>query len=371
MRVWVAGKRESASFAELKEAQNWRDEVKQTRRKARGEGEGEQPTISRRAPAKTLVAFVRDLWWEEYAKEHLAQRTRDNYYGQFRKWVVPSQLGRLDVTKIDAEHIHEWQAWARRRGATESSIRTAQKVISSAFSWGAKRPRTTGVRANPVSSADWPEESRAHVVHVFSPEVVELVRVEILQGSGKPNQRQRDALLLSVMAQTGMRPGEARTLQVHNVGETTIKLAETKTDRPRTVPLWRPLQADIKAWVESADLGPTDYIVGKLSGGPMSLHGWENWRDRAYKPARDRVALRIRDTRLGSARAYDLCRHSYAAQQLAALMSLPRLATIMGHSEEVLSRHYSQELEERQSRERSDPEQAVIAAREKLAAREN
>lgn len=276
---------------------------------------------------------------------------------------MPSPLGSLDVTKIDAEHIHEWQAWARRQGATEPSIRTAQKVISAAYTWGAKMPRSRGVIANPVSSAEWPSESRTHTVHVFGAEVLEQVRVQILRGKGTDKQRQRDALLLSVMAQTGMRPSEARELQAHNIGRATIKLDATKTDTPRTVPLWAPLRGDIEAWVQAANLGPTDYIVSKLSGGHMSFHGWENWRDRAYKPARDVVAHRIRDSRLREARAYDLCRHSYAAQQLAALMSLPQLAKIMGHSVEVLTRHYSQELEERQGQTKVDPEQAVIAAR--------
>lgn len=119
--------------------------------------------------------------------------------------------------------------------------------------------------------------------------------------------------------------------------------------------------------MQAADLGQDDYIVGKLSGGQMTFHGWENWRDRAYKTARDVVAVRIQDDRLLEARAYDLCRHSYAAQQLAALMSLPKLAKIMGHSEEVLTRHYSQELEERQGQTEVDPEQAVIAARRTVA----
>ncbi len=366
VRVWVAGQRVSASFADLAPAQTWRDEVKRTRREAR---EGQDAVVSKRAPAQTLVAFVRDRWWEEYARVSLAERTRKNYYSHFKRLVVPSPLGALDVTKVDAEHIHEWQAWARRQGANEPSIRTAQKVISAAYTWGAKMPRTRGVIANPVSSADWPEESRTHTVHVFGPEILEQVRVEILRGEGTDNQRQRDALLLSVMAQTGMRPSEARELQVHNVGRSTIKLDETKTDKPRTVPLWAPLRDDIEGWVQMAGLGPTNYLVSKLSGDRMSFHGWENWRDRAYKPARNTVAKRIRDKRLREARAYDLCRHSYAAQQLAALMSLPKLAKIMGHSEQVLARHYSQELEEREGQDEVDPEQAVIAARRAVARR--
>jgi hypothetical protein len=170
------------------------------------------------------------------------------------------------------------------------------------------------------------------------------------------------------MHQTGIRPIEARHLEVHSIGVKTITLEKTKTNKPRRepIPLWEPLAADIAERIEVAGLGPSDYLLGGAE--PMSFQEWESWRDQIFIPARDHVADELADQRLKRARAYDLCRHSYAAQQLAALMTTKRLSSILGHSEETLIRNYSQELGERQGQQApKDPEREVIKARKKVA----
>ena len=366
VRIRVHGQRFSRSFATLEAAQDWRDETKQARRN-KAKGEIKRPG-SLRQPPQTLVAFVRDVWWPGPARSELAQRTRENYYRVFKNWVAPSPLGAMSFGAIDPEDILDWQEWCRQHGAGEPTIRTAQKVISKAYRWAAARPKRTGVTANPVAAAGWPKEARSHEVHVFSPVVIERIRRRILAGPGSNWGRSRDALLLSLMSQTGIRPGEARAVRLRNVGERVIRLPKTKNSVPRTVPLWAPLSDDIRAFAVKWNLKPEDHLVGQRSGAPMSFAGWENWRDDSYIPARDAEAKAAGDEEaLAGARAYDLCRHSYAAQQIAALIPLAELARIMGHSTQVLSSTYMAELEERRGRrEPLDPETAVAEARRQV-----
>src|SRR5205807_8602503 len=67
----------------------------------------------------------------------------------------------------------------------------------------------------------------------------------------------RDAALLSVLAYSGLRPGEALGLRWSDVRERTILIqraislgaeADTKTRQHRTVRLLAPLASDLRAW---------------------------------------------------------------------------------------------------------------------------
>jgi hypothetical protein len=74
----------------------------------------------------------------------------------------------------------------------------------------------------------------------------------------------------------------------------------------------------------------------------------------------------LADPELKTARAYDLCRHSYAALQLAALMPLPDLAQIMGHSVAVLSSTYAAEPRRQTRGTPIDVESEIETARGQL-----
>jgi integrase len=353
-----SGRRCSRSFTSLDAALNYRDQQRIARRiESRNQSQTRRrsnpaPVTDPRIPGlaaadpMTVGEFVTGRWWREQASQELAPRTLANYARARARFIEPSPLADLSIEAVDAEDILDWQQWARSHGATEEMLRTAQKVLSGAFSWGARRPRSTGVRANPISTAEWPCPRRKVIPYIAEPEVVEKVRQAILNsGQGLAKTRQRDALLLSVMALTGARPGDVRGIRVCDVHfrDSELLIAKTKTGRPRVVPLFGSLAIEIKAWIATAGLRADDALVG-TDGSPMSFEGWENWRRRAYNPARSEVASSLDDPPLARARAYDLCRHSYAALQLAALMDLPQLAEIMGHSVDVLASTYAAPL---------------------------
>lgn len=368
------GLRVSQSFASEDQAIRWRNERIDERREGR---EVKRPAKVR--SGRNLVTFVREEYWPAYAKPILAERTRNNYGHIFKRLVSKAPLGRKAPELIDAEDILDWQDWCREQGFTDAEIRTAQKVISGAYTWAAKRPRKTGISGNPISGAGWPSEQRRLTPYIAEALTVERVRREILRSEhGRKRSRIRAALLLSIMAQSGMRPYEARQLQLHDVDlkREVIQLPaeKTKNKRSRVIPLWKPLADDIKRYAKEQKLAASGYLIGGVDDEmPMSFSGWERWRRDFYIPARKSVAKKIKGPQLGKARAYDLCRHSYAAQQIAGLMPLATLASIMGHSVEVLSEVYAAPLEgveQRQKRggyEPIDPEHEVIAARRKLA----
>ena len=363
------GESRTASFATVEEARRKRDEMKY-------EPAGTAPQASAVTDREnmTVVDFIGRLWWEERAMTNLNVSTRKDYRRYIKRLIVPSPIGGLRASDLDSEHVLDWVDWCRKKpkpGATDSVIRSTLKVISGAYSWGADRPRKTGIKGNHVPRSAWPKEIREHDVVIVDQEVIERFRQQILRSAkGSPETRKRDALLLSLMAQTGMRPMEARGLRVQDVRNDEIDLTETKTKKKRTVPLWAPLAEDIDDWVTTAGLSGEDFLVGNLDGRKMSMSGWENWRSRVWNPARDAVARKpeVNDGRLLNALAYDVCRHSYAAQQEAALMPVSDLSKVMGHSVAVLSRHYSKPMPGRDPRVRVDPEQSVVAARKKIAA---
>jgi integrase len=383
VRMRLAGRpRLNKTFTDFEAAQDWRDQQLILRRAQRrrsapvlpellglvdpfptnGNGNGDPRALA----TATVAHFIARHYWPQRAQKKLAPRTLNNYWRAFERFIEPSPLGQLALATVDAEDVLEWQEWCLdEAGASQEMMRTAQKVLSGAYTWGAKRPKRTGIWLHPVALAEWPEISRTLIPFIADQWTVERVRQAILHGSGRAWTRQRDALLLSLMALTGARPGDVLAVRLCDVRfqERELVLRHTKTKRPRTVPLFQPLADEIRAWVKTAGLSAESFLLAPETGAPMSFSGWERWRDRAYKPARNQVAKDPKDPDLAAARAYDLCRHSYAALQLAALMPLPDLAQIMGHSVAVLSSTYAGQLR------RQDPSKPVEAEAEVIAAR--
>jgi integrase len=326
----------------------------------------------------TLIEFVNGVWWPQYAVPKLAERTRRNYRDMFGRWVVGSgaELGRMPISEITAEDIGDWQDWCRQRGAGEQAIATAQKPISSAFRFILAKPKRTGIvlAFNPVTHAGWPRQGRKRSVHTFEPWVVEAVRRAILRRPGAEMSRRRDALFLSLMALTGMRPHEARQVVAGELHAQTIVLDLTKTEVPRTVPLFEPLREEAEAHAKAFGLASNQPLILTSAGRPWSDVDYRNWRSRVYYPAREEVAARIGKgagvsadallaDKLASARPYDLCRHSFIALLLAAGWTLADVASVAGHSVKTLSRVYAAVLADTRGLPALDPERAIEEAR--------
>lgn len=343
------------------------------------------------AQGLTLAAFVADVWAPR-AKRRLAPKTWKRDRIVYNKHVL-EQLGGCPIATIDAEVLVEWQDDLEAAGVGAPTIIKAMTILSSIFGEAARRPRTTGVKANPVATLDKPSGKRRRRPRVWGPAVIERVRYQLLVnsrriGKGKRIAALRDALLVSFMEMTGCRPGEALAVRWYDIErQVAIESAlsgdeivdRTKTEADRVVPVLVPLVGDLEVLRKLSDDGPEDFAFQTPAGGHWVEDDWRNYRKRHFVPALERVeaewegwreglgaadGVRESVTGLSKTRPYDLGRHTHSALMLASGMSLQRLARIQGHSIRVLDETYSEELAEFQDRaERIDPVKEIEAAR--------
>ena len=339
----------------------------------------------------SLAVFVADVWAPK-AKRRLASKSWETTCHIYNKHIL-HRLGDRQLVAIDVEVLVEWQDALEAAGVGSPTIVKAIGVLSSVFGEAARRPRVTGVLANPVALLDKPAVRRRRRPLVWGPVVVERVRRELLVGSCRVGRAKRlaalrDALLVAFMEMTGCRPGEALALRWLDLdGRVAIERAlsgkeivdRTKTENGRVAPLLGPLCADLAALRCLSGDRPEDYVFQKPGGGHWVETDWRNYRSRHFVPALERVAegwgewrdaledapaVRESVAGLSRTRPYDLGRHTHSALMLASGMTLQRLARIQGHSIRVLDETYSEQLAEYEERpDPIDPVAEIEAAR--------
>jgi integrase len=339
----------------------------------------------------TLESFVEDVWAPR-ARRRLAPKTWTRDSIVYRKHIRPA-LGDRPIAALDIEDLAVWQDRLEGDGVGGPTIAKAISILSSVFAEAARRPRSTGVRGNPVALLERPSARRRRRPLVWGPVVVERVRYELLVksrriGAGRSIAALRDANLVGFMAMTGCRPGEALALRWGDIGARIAIVRalsggeivdRTKTGRDRSVPLPPPLRADLEALRECGGADAEDFLFRTPSGGHWVETDWRNYRSRHFVPALERVEagweawraglehpheVRESVTGLAATRPYDLGRHTHSALMLAAGMSLQRLARIQGHGIRVLDEAYSEQLAEFEDRgERIDPVREIEKAR--------
>ncbi len=135
-----------------------------------------------------------------------------------------------------------------------------------------ERKRRSGRIRHPLLHWSWPT--------LVSPGPVERMRARLLAEG-----RVRDVALIGVMAYAGLRPAEAMALRWSAVAGDSIVVEPLPRMReagskPRRVPLWRPLAADLEAWrAESGVAG--DQLVFSAPGKPWTVD-LRHWRDHTY-----------------------------------------------------------------------------------------
>lgn len=347
----------------------------------------------------TLAAFVEGVWAPR-ARRRLAPKTwaRDSIV--YEKHIRPV-LGELPIAAIDVEDLVEWQDGREEAGVGAPTLIKAIGILSSVFGEAARRPRSTGVRGNPVALLQKPSAKRRRRPLVWGPVVVERVRFELIANSrriglDRETAALRDGLLVSLMEMTGCRPGEALALRWRDVDRRIAIcralsgkeiLDRTKTERDRAVPVLPPLRADLDGLRERSGESVDMHVFRTPAGKHWVETDWRNYRSRHFVPALMRVEAEWSSWRdglpqpdgvresvdgLASTRPYDLGRHTHSALMLASGMSLQRLARIQGHGIRVLDESYSEQLAEFAERgERVDPTDEIEQARELVWERSN
>jgi integrase len=211
-----------------------------------------------------------------------------------------------------------------------------------------------GCAANPVRAVRAPRAPLHDEVRPLAPAAVEALRAQLSH---------RDAVLVSLMAYAGLRPGEARTLRWGHVQSRTLVIGAQKTGQRRTVRLLDPLAQDLREWRMACGRPGDDrpVIPRPSDGGELSAKSFNVWRGETFVPALERAGL-------DHARPYDL-RHSFASLLLHEGRSVIYVARQLGHDARYTLGTYGHVIDELDDQPRISAEDAIYAARGASAAR--
>lgn len=303
------------------------------------------------AGAETLDAYVSDTWAPTYAAQ-LAPKTRATYSAVYDAHISPT-LGSVQLRSVTAEMIGRWQTDRLAAGAGPSAVAKALTLLGSILQRAAESGRITSNPARFVRKARLPKRDE---VRPLAPATVERMRA-----ASSP----RDAVLLSLLAYAGLRPGEALALRWGDVRERTLlvqravslgDVKRTKTGATRTVRLLSPLAADLREWrLRSGRPSDDGLVIPAYAGGAWTEPAYQSWRRRAF--ARALAAAGVEH-----ARPYDL-RHSFASLLLHEGRSVIYVARQLGHGAQLTLGTYGHVIDELEDAPRQDAEAAIMAAR--------
>jgi integrase len=331
----------------------------------------------------TLGEWIQQRWVPEHAAA-LEQSTRKRYDSAYRLHVEPT-LDHLPLSELTVARLRAWQVALLEAGVSPTSIDKARTVLKSVLRHAAEAEAIPG---NPLSFVRAPKPAQRDRVRPLAPTTVEAIRRAILApqpreiGASQEGQRQRraytvpgrrvrerrrDALIVSLLAYAGLRPGELHALRWQAVGEYTLlveratapdgAIKATKTGRSRNVRLIPQLAAELREWrLTSGRPSDEALIIPGQDGKGWSDTDRNNWRRRNWTPACHAAGLDP------APRPYDL-RHSFASLLLADRRQPLYVAQQLGHTPAVLLSTYAHLLPELEDLDRVEPEVEIAKAR--------
>jgi len=326
----------------------------------------------------TLVEFVREEWWPRYAVPNLAPDTRRRYLEVWEHDLL-QRLGGYELRKISPVMVENVRDELAHAGLSVASQRKALLLLSGILKRAAVREL---IPRNPVSMIQMPKAPPSDAPQPLPPATVERIRQIMLSprtrtvpatGAGKraqrayespvgsPAERQRNALIVSMLAYGGLRPIEDRGARWADLHDRTLHVFASKTGRPRDVDLLAPLAQDLAEWRMACGRPADDaLIVARPTGGEWTRSDWGNWRNRVWRPAA--VAAGV----TGDLRPYRL-RGSFVSLLLWSGVDLVDVAEQAGHSLSTLSRNYAGVMRELKGQPRVPAADAIRHAREQAS----
>jgi integrase len=314
------------------------------------------------AGTETLDDYVTETWAPTYAAT-LAPKTRRHYASLYDHHLSP-WLGSVRLRDLTPELLMRWQADRVASGAGPVAVRYALVLLGSIVQRAVEAQR---LPSNPIRLVRKARLPRREEVVPLSPETVEAMRAALLDGL--TTAPVRDATLISVLAYSGMRPGEALALRWSDVRGSTLLVqralslgaeADTKTRQHRTVRLLSPLRADLAAWRLVS--GRPDYgalVFPGRGGAPWTEAAYQSWRRGPFKKA-------LTGAGVPGARPYDL-RHSFPSLLLHEGRSVVYVARQLGHDARLTLTRYGHVIDEYEDQSRLEAEAAIRNARDRRA----
>jgi integrase len=305
----------------------------------------------------SLAEFGQE-WLVAYAVPNLEPKTLRTYESLWDRHVLPN-IGGVELRQLRPVVLDRYLAQLQRDGLSPASVKKVagmlQGVLQRAVEW-------ERIAQNPMRVAHKPKVRRRIVIRPIAPAQVEQLRRHLVDEG-----RLRCATLVSLLAYSGLRPGEALALTWDRIGERTIavtgassmgRLKGTKTGAERTVRLLPPLSQDLDEWrlaqgppTPESIVFPGDSPVGTLTEGQ-----WNRWTQGTFRAAKLAVGL-------PTARAYDL-RHSFVSLLIHEGQSILEVARQAGHSPQTCLRDYGHLFDEFDPSNREPAEAVIAAARE-------
>lgn len=354
------GRPRSRSFASKKDANDFDVQVKG--RKLRGEP---IPRASR-----DTLATAYELWKKVYAEPHLSPNTLTRYEEAWKPHIKGRHDHHLLVEFVaEPQLLDEILADMRERGVGNESQRKVLLAMSSVFKTAVRLKK---VSENPVPAVPKPRASRQRLPRPFPPLVVERIRFQLRGRSARADHkvlRLADACLVVLMAYAGLRPEEALALVWGNIETQIIVLEDTKTDRPRHVPLSATLATDLAELRKARGNPAEDQLVfPNHEGKEWSKSQYNNWRNRAWKPVLKRLASskKYPQPRLAEAVPRD-CRATFVSLHLRARENPLVVAKWAGHSPKVMFDHYAHVIDELVGQPEIPVEDEIVQARQLVA----
>lgn len=333
----------------------------------------------------TLGQWIEERWAPEHAAM-LAQSTRERYAAAYGVHIAP-WLDEVPLRELTVSRLRAWQTEQIRAGVSPGTIHKCRTVLSSVLRHAAE---SEAIPANPLSLVRAPKSKHREAVQPLSPATVEKLRAFMLDpparviAASHPGQRrrrryaldppgepatwQRDALIVSLLAYSGLRPGELRALRWSDIQQQTIlvqraanpdgSIKATKTGRRRSVRLLAPLAQDLREYRLAIGRPSSGTLLLRDGNGePWDKNAWQVWRADRWIPACRGIGLSP------TPRPYDL-RHSFASLLLAEGRQPLYVVRQMGHSLAILLETYAHLIEEYSDVDRVDAEQEIAKARQ-------
>lgn len=346
---WLEGSRHrSRTFDRKADADTFEREVR--RRRQMGGLE------SMDAGTETLADYVLTVWAQAHAAT-LAPKTRETYTSLYDLHIDPL-LGDVPLRSLTSEAIAHWQSRLLATGRSPDTVGRSFTLLGSILQRATEARR---IPANPQRLVRRLKKPRAAERRTLAPATVERLRAAVvgLARKGRADDRklrQRDAVLISLLAYAGLRPQEARGLTWGHVRENTLLIDAPKTGQRRTVRLLSPLRQDLAEW-RLACGRPSDRepVIPAQDGGAWSEIAYEHWRAGIWLDTLAAAGVERQ-------RPYDL-RHSFASLLLHEGRSVIYVARQLGHGAALTMSTYGHVIDELEDAPNQDAETAVREAR--------